>query len=136
MPAAVTVDGTTGLRDGQDVRVRAAADNGSEIFGFEAFLCAGTAKVDTDADVRPSLTGNCASKPLSAGSDKYKEVRGAPPYQVVESTFRAGVGSDSYTTEDGVPVTISCGPESPCQLVLKVQFPNGYGFRAYPLAYA
>jgi hypothetical protein len=134
--AEVRAEGNQGIHDGGEVRVEVEAEEGSEVFGFEAFLCAGGATFELDFDVRPTQAGKCVSKPLSAGSDRYQEVRGVPPYRVVETSFRPGVGTDSFQTSEGIPVTITCGPGSPCQLVLKVQYPQGFGFRVLPLEYA
>lgn len=135
IPADVTVVGTTGLVDGSEVKVKVVAHADSQVFGYEAFLCMSGATFDIDSDIRPTRTGKCLSKPLSAGSDRYQEVRGAPPYAVAESTFRAGVGTDTYSMGDGRQITITCGPGHPCQLVLKIQYPDGFGFRAYDLKY-
>lgn len=136
IPADIRLEGNRGVRDGQELRIEVQAKGESEIFGFEVFVCAPEATFELDIDIRPTQSGKCLSKPLSPVSDRYKEVRGAPPYDVVETTFRAGVGTDSYEMRDGTPVTIKCGPDDPCQLVLKVQYPNGFGFRAFPLDYA
>jgi hypothetical protein len=136
VPAEVKVEGNTHLKPGGLVKLRVTSKEGAEIYGFEAFLCKNGATFELDADVRPDYTGNCASKPLSADSDRYKQVKATPPYRVVETTFRAGAGSDTYTMIDGNPATVTCGPGNPCQIVLKVQYPNGYGFRAFPLVYS
>lgn len=136
VPADVSVVGPTKLNGGQPVAIRVRARAGSQTFGFEAFLCKGDATFRLDADIRPTLAGKCASKPLSPGSDAYEEVPAAPPYQHVEGSFRPGVGTDRYATRDGTPVTVTCGPRDPCQLVLKLQFPNGFALRSYPLRFA
>ena len=136
VPADVEVSGASELRDGSEVTMRVTAKGGSEIYGFEAFLCAAGTTFELDADVRPDDTGNCVSKPLSAGTERYRQVKGSPPYQVVEAKFRVGVGTDTYLMTDGTAVTITCGPGYPCQLVLKIQYPNGFGFRPFALDYA
>jgi len=135
MPLKVSVSDTSHLRDGDTVSLHVVPEAGSQVYAFEAFLCAGGATFTDDADIRPLQTGKCVTQPLSAISDKYVQVRAAPPYQSVDGTFRVGVGSNTYTVRDGGPVTIACGPSHPCELVLKLQYPNSYGFAAYPLSY-
>jgi len=135
IPVDVRVDGNTGLADGREVRLRVTAKPGSQIFGFEVFLCQGGVTFRNEADIRPTLAGKCASEPLSARSDSYQEVRAVPPYASVESTFRAGVGSVSFATRDSRQAIVTCGPGHPCQLALKLQFPDGFAFRALPLEY-
>lgn len=136
VPVVIRVDGTTKLKDGQGVKVHVTAKSGSQVFGFEARLCAGAESFRFDSDMRPTKTGKCISKPVSTGSEEYQEVRAAAPFEVADSVFHVGVGNDQFAKQDGTPVTITCGPGHPCQLVLKVQFPNGFAIRAFPLTYA
>jgi len=136
IPVDIHVDGTAKLTNGQGVQIHVAAKSGSLTYGYEARLCAGGATFQFDSDMRPTKSGKCAVQPLSAGSDNYQEVRASPPYLVADSVFHVGVGSGQLTMENGTPITITCGPGNPCQLVLKVQYPNGFAIRAYPLTYA
>jgi len=135
MPVDVSVSNTKGLRDGDTVHIHLAAKKGSSIFGFEAFLCNGSTQYNYDADVRPSLRGNCVTKPLSPVSQDYVAVRGAPPYASVDGDFKVGVGSDSYTTSFGKPAHVVCGHDNPCALVLKLQYPEHFGFFPIPLTF-
>lgn len=135
LPVAVTVSSLSGLRDGQEVKVHAVPTGGSQVFGVEARICAAGRTIDFDADFKPTQTGNCIVRPLSSGSDHHVTVAAAPPYQAVDVAFRVGVGTSTYTTQSGDPVAITCGPGNPCQLVLKLQIPNGFGFQSYPLNY-
>ena len=135
-PVDVNVSNNTNLTDGAPVAIHVAPKDGSAIFGFEAWICKGGVDYIDDADVRPSQTGNCAAHALSGASDHYIGVRSAPPYGAADGSFRAGVGTDTYKMQDGTPVTISCGPgQPPCVIVLKLQYPNGFGFKAIPLSY-
>jgi hypothetical protein len=136
IPLGIQVMGTTGLKDGQGVKVHVTANQGSLVYGFEATLCKGGTAYRFDADMRPTLTGKCIPHPFSAASDDYQEVRAAAPYLVADTVFRAGVGTENFALENGMPVTIACGPGHPCDLVLKVQYPYGFAIRAYPLSYA
>lgn len=135
IPLAVQVSSTQGLRDGQTVSVTVTPEGGSQVFGFEAFLCKGGVDFRLDADIRPDETGKCVAHPVSASSDDYKLVQAEPPYQSVTADFRVGVGTDQFQLRDGRAVQITCGPGNPCQLVLKLQYPDAYGFRAFPLTF-
>jgi len=135
VPLKVAVSNTTDLKDGDTVPIHVTADKGSSIYGFEAFLCSSTASYRVDADVRPTETGKCADRPLSADSQRYLLVQAQAPYTTADGTFTVGTGADSYTTSSGRSVTLVCGAGHPCDLVLKLQYPNGYGFQAVPLSF-
>lgn len=135
IPLQVAVTGNTGLHDGDPVSVHVEPKDGSVVYGFEAIMCAGNAQFSVDADIRPTYTGKCITNPLSPSSQKYMAVKADPPFKVAEATFKVGVGTNTYSTRDGDPVAITCGPGHPCQLVLKLQYPNGFGFAAYPLTF-
>lgn len=136
MPVDVAVSNTSGLHDGEAVAIHVTPKAGSQVFGFEAFLCAGNQTFNYDADIRPTQTGKCVSQPLSGASDDYLRIAATPPYTAVEASFRVGVGSDTYTRRDGTPVTITCNATSPCQIALKLQYPNGFGFQAVPVTFS
>ena len=135
MPVSADVSSTSGLGDGDEVTIKVAPEGGSLAFGYEARLCKGDGVYKTDADMRPLLTGQCLPEPLSDRSDNYSFVESKNPTAGVEGTFRVGVGSTSFRTSSGQDVTISCGPSNPCQIVLKLQYPDGFGFKAIPLTY-
>ncbi|MBA3653177.1 MAG: hypothetical protein H0W70_03170 [Actinobacteria bacterium] len=135
VPLSVKASSTEGLRDGDVVSIHVEPKKGAVVYGFEAWLCKGGETYQTDADLRPTFAGKCASKPLSANSDRFKEVRAAPPYAAADGLFRVGTGTDTYATRDGRMTTVACGPARPCSLVLKLQFPYGFGFEAIPLTF-
>lgn len=135
IPAQVNVTGNSGARDGTPVVVRVQADGGSKLYGIEARLCRAGATFVFDADFLPTATGNCIARPLSAGSDAKVEVPVPAPNQSGELTFRVGVGTDAFPDREGNVVNITCGPGNPCQVVVKVQYPNGFGFKTYPVTY-
>lgn len=135
IPLSLSTSDTKDLQAGDPVAVRVTPHEGSVVYGFEAFLCRSGETYKFDADVRPTLTGKCARQPLSEGSDRYLEVKAAPPYEVAEGVFRVGVGTDSYQTKDGRTVTVTCDRDNPCVVVTKVQFPNGFGFEVIPVTY-
>ena len=126
---------TNGVTDGQAVTVRAEPENGSLLFGVEARLCRGDRAVVTDGDFAPTLGGICIDKPLSAVSDSKVSVVGQEPYGSLDVTFRVGVGSTTFMTQYDGSTTITCGPASPCQIVLKLQYPKGFGFKGIPVSY-
>jgi len=136
LPLDVSVDGTKGVSDGDAVTVHVTAKDGSKIFGADARLCRGDAVIENSGDYAPTQGGQCIAGTLSAGSDGFVEAPGAAPYASLDLTFRAGVGTSTYTMGDGTPVSITCGPGHPCTLVVRFQIPNGFGFRSYPLSFA
>lgn len=136
LPLEVSLSSTSGLSDGDAVSVHVTPHDGSSIFGLEAFICKADASYLLDADIRPSQTGKCITRPLSESSNDYVKVGVDPPYESADLDFRVGVGSDRFATQQGDEVTITCGPGNPCQLVLKLQVPDSYGFQAYPLTFA
>ena len=135
MPVQVDVSGVDGLGDGQPVTVHVTPSSGSQVYGAEARLCAASAAVRYDAEFTPTMSGLCAPVALSSASDSRVTVAADPPYQSVDLTFRVGVGSATFPTQRGTEATVACGPESPCQLVLKLQFPDGFGFQGVPLTF-
>ena len=135
MPLEVAASNTKGLSNGQTVRVRVRPKDQAQVFGAEARLCAGDARVERDPDFRPSQGGKCIARPLAADTDSLVGVPGVPPYQEVQLAFRVGVGTDTFTAQDGRQASITCGPANPCQLVLKLQYPNGFGFQSLPVTY-
>ncbi len=136
IPLKVAVSGTTNLHDGQVVTVTVTADPGSAFYGLDARLCAGSPAITTFYDYTPDPAGNCILHPLSSNSDAYLEVPVASPYKTGTLTFRVGVGTDHFTTENLDKVAITCGPAHPCQLVVRLQYPNGFGFRSFPVTFA
>ena len=99
-------------------------------------LCSGTAAIENFYDYTPDPAGNCILHPLSHGSDAYLEVPVAPPYHTGTLHFRVGVGTSTFTTENLQHVSITCGPGHPCQLVVRLQYPHGFGFKAFRVTYA
>jgi hypothetical protein len=136
LPLVVTVSSTSGLHDGQAVTVHVVPKPGSDIYGIEARVCAPKATITVESDFYPNQTGNCALHALSSRADAHVSVAASPPYQSSDLTFHVGTGSDHFTTEYGQSVSITCGPGHPCQLVLLLQVPGGFGFQSYPLTFA
>jgi len=139
MPLQIKVSSTRGLHDGSVVTVTVTADQGSEYYGLDARLCAATPATPAITNLYnyiPDPAGNCILKPLSADSDAYLEAGTAPPNQTGTINFRVGVGTNTFTTENLQKVTITCGPGHPCQLVIRPEYPYGFGFRSIPLDYA
>ena len=135
MPVQVEVPPVDGAVDGQAVTVHGSPEPGSKLYGVEARLCRGDVAVVDDGMFTPTLGGVCIDKPLSAISDAKVVVAGVEPFEGLDLTFRVGVGSTTFKTQYSGPTTITCGPATPCQIVLKLQYPKGFGFKGIPVIY-
>lgn len=135
MPVNVAVSTTTGLRSGEVVNVTASPENGSPVYGVEARLCSGTASIQFDGQLFPTRAGLCLPKPFAEGTDSFVEVKNEPPYGPVAVKFRVGTGSQTFALQDGTQSTITCDSTNPCQIVLKMQYPNGFGFQGVPVTF-
>jgi hypothetical protein len=135
MPMSVSVSTTEGLVSGDVVSVKASPSNGSQAFGVEARLCRGDVAIAFDGQMFPTRAGLCLPKPFSQGTDSLVEVANQPPYGPVAVNFTVGTGSQTFTLQDGTQTTITCDSTHPCQLVLKLQYPNGFGFQGVPLTF-
>jgi hypothetical protein len=135
MPMSVSVSTTEGLVSGDVVSVKASPSNGSQAFGVEARLCRGDVAIAFDGQMFPTRAGLCIPKPFAQGTDSFIEVANQPPYGPVAVNFTVGTGSQTFTLQDGTQTTITCDSTHPCQLVLKLQYPNGFGFQGVPLAF-
>jgi hypothetical protein len=136
IPLNVSTSNTKGLKDGDAVKIHVTPKQGAVVFGFEAFLCKGGATTYAfDPDIRPDDTGKCVAHKLSPNSDDYLEVKAQPPYTSADATFRVGAGTDTYQMTDGSQHSVTCGPGNPCAIVLKLQYPNGFGFEAVQVTY-
>ena len=133
---AVATAPTTGLRSGDVVTAVATPSNGSQAFAVEARLCRGDASIRFDAEMFPSRSGLCLAKPFVDGTDSFLEIPNQPPYGPITVRFKVGTGSQSFTLQDSSQATISCDASSPCQLVLKIHYPNGFGFHGIPLSFS
>jgi hypothetical protein len=135
LPLDVGVDDTSGLSDGDTVTVQVTAKSGSKIYGADVRLCRGDAVIENTADFAPTQGGQCIAAPLSAGSDAFVELAGSDPFTSLDIPFRVGTGTSTYQMQDGTPVAITCGPGHPCTLVVKLQIPDGFGFRSFDLTF-
>jgi len=138
LPVKVKLSSTQGLRDGDPVNIRIDAEDGSQVFAFTVHQCRRDAVIRNDGDFldAPGGRANCAANPLSPRSDGPIRVQGEGEFRSVQGTYRIGVGSDSYQTVDAKPAAITCGPQNPCKLVLKIQVPYGFGYQEFPITYA
>ena len=107
-----------------------------KVFGFEARLCAPNVTVEWDADFNPTQGGKCIAHKLTPTADAKLEAIAAAPFQSVDAQFHVGAGRDTYTVQGTGPTTIDCSPGRTCQLVLKIQVPNGFGFRSQTVTVA
>ena len=135
MPVTVDVSSSEGLDNGSVVKVQGVPKAGSSLFGMEARLCRGGVAITNDIDFRPTTGGFCLVAPLSAGTDFHVTEAGAPPYLSVDLSFKVGTGTATFLTQANKNTTITCDRDNPCQLVLKLQYPNGFGFQSVPLSF-
>jgi hypothetical protein len=135
LPVTVAVTPGNGST-GQTLDIHVAATGGSQVFGFEARLCAPNVTVEWDADFNPTQGGKCIAHKLTPTADAKLEAIAAAPFQSVDAQFHVGAGRDTYTVQGTGPTTIDCSPGRTCQLVLKIQVPNGFGFRSQTVTVA
>ena len=135
MPVRVDVPPVDGAIDGEAVTVHASPEPGSLLYGVEARLCRGDAAITDEGTFTPTLGGVCIDKPLSVNSDSKVLVAGSEPFTGIDLTFRVGVGTTTFATQYSGPTSITCGPGTPCQIVLKLQYPKGFGFKGIPVTY-
>lgn len=136
MPVAVDVSTTSGLRSGTPVRIHAAPSPGSQMFGVEARLCRGDVSVLTEGDFAPTRGAKCIANPLAPNTDAKVQVAGTPPYAGLDLTFVVGAGTDTFRSQYDGTVSISCDASHPCQIVLKLQYPDGFGFQGIPVTFS
>jgi hypothetical protein len=136
IPLDVTASSGLNMHDGQVMTVTVVAKPGSAFYGLDARLCAGTAAIENFYDFSPDPAGNCILHPLSKDSDAHLELPVAPPYKTGTLHFRVGVGTSQFKTENLTNASITCDPTHPCQLVVRLQYPNGFGFKAFRITYA
>jgi len=135
MPVTADVSSTEGLSNGSVVNVQGVPKPGSSLFGMEARLCRGGVAITNDIDFRPTMGGYCLIAPLSPGTDSHVTEAGAPPYLSVDLSFKVGTGTSTFLTQANMNTTITCDRDNPCQLVLKLQYPNGFGFQSVPVTF-
>jgi hypothetical protein len=135
MPVTVDVSPTDRLGSGSVVKIHGVPQSGSSLFGIEARLCRGDVAITNDIEFRPTMGGDCLVAPLSAGTDAHVTEAAAPPYLSVNLSFKVGTGTATFLTQSNKNATITCDRDHPCQLVLKLQYPNGFGFESIPVSF-
>ena len=133
-PIAVTVTPTVGVADGQAVVVHATAPAGTKIYELRAHLCVPGKKLRSNFDF--GFEGRrCTNAAVGAGDI---ERVAAFPSGVTAATlegFKIGEGTVHWVNELGYDQTIDCGPDRPCDLVVRVQITNDTVFYSAPLCY-
>lgn len=135
MPLSATVSGNSGVRSGDVVKVRAEPNAGSQMYGIDARLCRGDVGISNEGAFRPTVGGNCIIDPLAPDTDAVVNLENPTPDKGLDVEFRVGTGTTTFKTQSGKDATITCGPSNPCQIVLKLQYPNGFGFQAFPVTF-
>jgi hypothetical protein len=135
-PIDVEISSTDGLQAGQQVSGTITSTDGTPIYSYEAYQCTAAGQYQVLADIWPTSTGQCISKPLSEGSQRHDLVAANPPNQEVDFHWLVGVGTDTYQLDTGQAVSVTCDKDNPCVLVLRVQVGQGWAFRTFPLHFA
>ncbi len=135
MPLSVEAQGNTKVNSGDVVTVRAEPNAGSLMYGVDARLCRGDVGISNEGAFRPTVGGNCIIDPLSPGTDAVVNLENANPSQGLDVEFRVATGTTTFKTQSGKDATVTCGPANPCQIVLKLQYPNGFGFQGIPVTF-
>jgi hypothetical protein len=136
MPVAVEVSDTEQISSGTTVSIRAEPEGQSETYGVDARLCRGDVAILDDGTFSPTMGGVCTPVPLAPDTDALIRKVGTPPYQGIDLEFRVGAGSHTFLTQYNGEATVTCGAAHPCQIVLKLQYPNGFGFRGIPVTFS
>lgn len=136
MPVSLNVPPTSGLADGATVTIPVSPNQGSQLFGVDARLCRGGVSIRFDGEFIPTQGGNCTPAPLSAVSDSRVIVEGRPPFGPLDVTFRVGTGSNTFKVQSGGTATVTCDRTHPCQIVMKLQYPGGFGFWSVPVTFS
>jgi hypothetical protein len=136
LPLAAKVTDTNGLHSGDKVSITVKADAGSFIYAIEMRLCRADSVLHNDGDELPTVTGQCATKPLAPGTDGYKIVESTGERREITADYIVGTGTDTYQMDDGKMNAVTCDAAHPCLLWVKYQIPNGFGFRTYPLTFS
>lgn len=135
MPLSIAAQGNSKVGSGDVVTVRAEPNAGSQMYGVDARLCRGDVGISNEGAFRPTVGGNCIIDPLSPGTDAVVNLENPTPEQGLDIEFRVGAGTTTFKTQSGKDVKITCGPSNPCQIVLKLQYPNGFGFQGIPVTF-
>ena len=128
---AVTVTPTEGLADGQRVAIHAEATGGAQIFELRAHLCQAGAGIDNTSEF--GFQGPyCPNGPIGAGQFDEGVV---PPAgsTTADLEFAVGMGGVTWLDEQGYVHELTCGPGSPCDLVVEAQITNDTAFVTFPL---
>lgn len=138
---AFTGQTTNGLLNGDQVRFRVDANSGQNIFSLQARICQTGSSISNTGDFSPTQGSQCAGGPLAAGTQNVVTVAGNPAGASPANTFAEGVitvgaGSNTFTNQDGNPITITCGPANPCELWLQANMTTGNQYAFFPLTYA
>ncbi len=135
-PATVTVTDNGNVTDGQAAHIRVQANTGA-VYEIRAHLCAAGANISTTLDF--SYDGAyCTPSPVSGGSDAETILANGSglPGGKGDLAFRIGAGTGKQWTDYwGATHTLTCGPQSPCALVVQLQVTDNTFFATLPICY-
>jgi hypothetical protein len=133
--AEVTVTPTEGLTDGQAVTVTVKVNDGA-LYEIAAHLCSPTMPIKNRFNF--SFQGEyCSPSSVSPSADT-EVVKTVPPGQAQDQlTFHVGIGTGQPWVDDLNNNThqLTCGPGSPCWLLVKLQVTGDTLFYAAPVAF-
>jgi hypothetical protein len=121
---------TTNLVDGTVVNVHVSAQD-TVVYSLQARVCM-PGKVSGDYAFS-FVSKFCSNAPIGSG-DVQQSVTFAGD-KSGDLAFKIGSGTVNWTNGIGFPLTMTCGPGSPCDLVLQVEINNGTAYYQIPLCY-
>jgi hypothetical protein len=131
-PITVTVGPTELLGDGQLLTITIKTASDTPVSAARIQLCRDGFAYQPNRGIQPNEdfnTGwnNCPPQPVSTSANLFYDVAtvhdNAPTPAGSISKYRVGIGTQTWTSQadDHSAQTISCGPESPCDLVVEVR---------------
>jgi len=119
-PLTVTATPVVNLSDGQAVNVHLEAASGTVIFSVTAHTCV-SGKVGGEHSFGFGAPF-CPNTPIGTGQvEQLTAFSGVPS---ADFRYTVGAGTVNWTDEAGFPSALTCGPDSPCDMVLKVEITN------------
>jgi hypothetical protein len=132
-PATVSVSAV----DGQSVTIHAEATGGAQLFEIRAHVCRPGSAIGNFVDFGYQGPYCVAQGGIQQGGldGDYETFVVPDNQQSGDLTFHAGTGTVGWLDESGWPHTLTCGPGSPCDLVVQLQVTNATTYYAAPLCF-
>jgi hypothetical protein len=123
------------LADGDEVIVTVVAAPGATITGGTAVVCRGGETYTEEADLLSSRTGKCPNGPISSSAGNGTSLGVYPGGERAEARLRVGVGTTVWEFGAGEQATMTCDPEHPCPLVLRIRTTSGSAYTTRELTF-